>query len=296
MFDISLAQWSLYRTIFSGKLHPMDFPRFARETFGIDAVELVNRCFKDHYADDDVSYVPELRRRCDDLGVRCLLIMIDRQGDLGHDDDSQRTAAVENHYKWVEAAKALGCDSIRVNAGGPGAVGSRLSALSTGSVPTAESHPAIDGLRRLCEFADGFATNVLVENHGGLSSNGAWLADLIRRVDHPRCGTLPDFGNFCMDWDRRDDPSVWYDRYQGVAELMPYAKAVSAKSNEFDAGGNEIHTDYTRMMHIVLEAGYRGHVGIEYEGANEDEVAGIRATQALLERVRATMAGQSTER
>lgn len=306
MFNISLAQWSLYRTIFSGKLHPMDFPRFARDTFGIDAVELVSRCFKDHYADEDLSYIPELKQRCDDLGVTVLLMMIDRQGDLADPDEAARTTAVKNHYPFVEAAKALGCHSIRVNAGGPGAFpvprlseprvsgiqggAARRDAVPAGSTARRDAVPAIDGLCRLCEFADGYEINVLVENHGGLSSNGAWLADLIRRVDHPRCGTLPDFGNFCVDWNRRDDPTVWYDRYKGVAELMPFAKAVSAKSNEFNDTGDEIHTDYVRMLRIVLDAGYRGYVGIEYEGPNEDEVAGIKATQGLLERVRSTIA------
>lgn len=288
MFNISLAQWSLYRTIFSGKLHPMDFPRFSRETFGITAVEFVNRCFKDHYADDDLSYIPELKQRCDDAGVISLLMMIDRQGDLGHPDNSLRMQAVENHYKWVEAARSLGCHSIRVNAGGPSVV-----AMTDSREAIAEC--AVDGLRRLGEFAEDFGINVLVENHGGYSSDGSWLAEVMRRVDHQRVGTLPDFGNFCVDWTRREDPTMWYDRYQGVTELMPFAKAVSAKSNEFDADGNEVHTDYTRMMRIVLDAGYRGYVGIEYEGPNEDEVAGIKATQALLERVRSNIAFELTE-
>ena len=228
--------------------------------------------------------IPELKQRCDDLGVTSLLMMIDRQGDLADGDDAKRTAAVHNHYPFVEAAGTLGCHSIRVNAGGP-----TVAALTNGTQAT---HCAVDGLRRLCEFADDFAINILVENHGGLSSNGSWLADVIRRVDHPRIGTLPDFGNFCMDWDRRDDPSVWYDRYRGVAELMPFARAVSAKSNEFNDAGEESHTDYTRMMRIVLDAGYRGYIGIEYEGPNDDEVTGIKATQALLQRVSATMALQ----
>jgi len=282
MFSISLAQWSLYRTIFAGSLHPLDFPRFARDQFGITAVEYVNRCFKDHYADDDVSYIGELKQRCDDSGVQSLVMMVDRQGDLGHPETSERTAAVERHYKWVEAARTLGCHSIRVNAKSAG-------------TPVEQADYVVDGLRRLCEFADDFSINVLVENHGGLSSNGAWLADVMQRVDHPRVGTLPDFGNFCMDWDRRDDPAVWYDRYQGVEELMPYAKAVSAKSNVFDDDGREQDTDYLRMMRIVLRSGYRGYVGIEYEGPDEDEVAGIRATQKLLERVRDTMDGEPME-
>lgn len=277
LFKLSLAQWSLHRTIFDGKLHPLDFPKAAKEQFGISAVEYVNRCFKDHYADDDLSYVPELKKRCDDLGVKSLLIMIDRQGDLGDPDDAKRREAVENHYKFIEAIKTLGGHSIRVNA------------RSAGS--REEQHRlAVDGLSRLTEFGAKHQINVIVENHGGLSSNGQWLAGVIKAVNHPRCGTLPDFGNFCLDWDRKDDPAVWYDRYQGVAEMMPFAKAVSAKSNEFNDAGEEVRTDYHRMMKIIVEAGYHGHVGIEYEGDTLSEADGVRATRRLLEMVRQELA------
>jgi L-ribulose-5-phosphate 3-epimerase len=278
MPPLSLAQWSLHRMIFAGELHPLDFPAMSLRTFGIDAVEYVNRCLKDHYADDDLGWVPAVRSRCDDLGVRSLLIMIDRQGDLGDPDPVARRAAVERHYKWIEAARRLGCHSIRVNA------------RSAAHLPPAEQHAlVVDGLARLTEFAAPHEINVLVENHGGLSSNGAWLAGVMRavneRVPGSRCGTLPDFGNFCMDWDRREDPSTWYDRYLGVAEMMPWAKAVSAKSNDFNDRGEEVHTDFARMMRIVRDAGYSGHIGIEYEGASLEEVEGVRKTKALLERV-----------
>jgi len=264
VLKISLAQWSLHRTLFAGDLAPLDFPAFARRRFGLDAVEYVNVFFADEARDRE--YLADLRTRCDDAGVRSLLIMIDREGALGDPDTAARTKAIENHHKWVEAAKALGCHSIRVNAQSSG-------------TPDAQRGLAADGLRRLTEFAAPHEINVIVENHGGLSSNGAWLASVIRQVDHPRCGTLPDFGNF------QTAPGVWYDRYQGVAELMPFAKAVSAKSHDFDADGNETGTDYRRMMKIVLDAGYRGHVGIEYEGDRMDEVEGVEATKRLLERV-----------
>ena len=277
MFKISLAQWSLHRTIFAGELHPLDFPRAAREQFGLTAVEYVNRCFKDHYADDDLSYLPELLKRTDDLGVRNLLIMIDGQGHLGDPDDEARTTAVENHYKWVEAARFLGCHSIRVNAASHGS-------------PEEQKKLVVDGLSRLAEFGGRHEIDIIVENHGGLSSNGAWLADVIRTVNHPHCGTLPDFGNFCTDWNRKDEPDVWYDRYKGVAELMPFASAVSAKSHEFDEQGNEKRTDFRRMMKIVVDAGYRGYVGIEYEGDALPEADGVRKTKALLERVRDELA------
>jgi sugar phosphate isomerase/epimerase len=265
LFRISLAEWSLHRTLNSGGLDNLSFPTVARDEYGIDAVEYVNTFFKDRAT--DAEYLRTLKRRCNDNGVKSLLIMCDGEGALGDADDSKRKLAVENHHRWVEAAKSLGCHSIRVNAQSQGA-------------PDEQRRLAADGLSRLTEFAAQFGVNVIVENHGGLSSNGEWLASVIEAVGHPRCGTLPDFGNFQVEADQ------WYDRYKGVRELMPFAKAVSAKSHDFDAAGNERHTDYFRMLRIVLDSGYRGYVGIEYEGSELPEPEGIRRTKALLERVR----------
>ncbi len=269
LFDISLAQWSLHRALQQNKLDNLDFAKTAKEEFGIAAVEYVNSFFKDKA--NDKQYLTEMKSRCEDLGVKSLLIMIDGEGRLGDPDDRARTQAIENHYRWVNAAKFLGCHSIRVNAASSGSYDDQVKL-------------AADGLRRLSEFAGEHKINVIVENHGGLSSNGAWLAKTIKTVDRDNCGTLPDFGNF------RVGENEMYDRYKGVAELMPFAKAVSAKSHDFDSHGNETQTDYVRMMKIVLDAGYRGWVGIEYEGGKLDEYAGIRATKALLEKVRAELA------
>jgi L-ribulose-5-phosphate 3-epimerase len=265
LYRISLAEWSLHRTIFGGELDHLDFASTARNQFGIDAVEYVNQFFKDKATDS--GYLADMKRRADDEGVRSLLIMCDGEGRLGDPDQGARIQAVENHHKWIDAAVFLGCHSIRVNAASQGEADEQMRL-------------AADGLRRLSEYGGANDINVLVENHGGLSSNGQWLSGVMKLVDHPRCGTLPDFGNF------RIRGEEWYDRYQGVAELMPYAKAVSAKSNEFDEDGYEIHTDYLRMMRIVLDAGYRGYVGIEYEGSELSEPEGIVATRVLLERVR----------
>ncbi|RMG33115.1 MAG: sugar phosphate isomerase/epimerase [Planctomycetota bacterium] len=265
LFRISLAEWSLHRAIFGKKLDHLDFAKVARREFGLDAVEYVNQFFYDKAKDR--KYIAEMKKRADGEGVRSLLIMVDREGRIGEPDKKKRREAVERHFKWVEAARELGCHSVRVNA------------ASAGTYEEQQEYAA-DGLRQLTEFAAQFDLNVLVENHGGLSSNGKWLAETIRKVNHPRCGTLPDFGNFRI----RDNE--WYDRYQGVKELMPYAKAVSAKSHDFDEKGNEIHTDYFRMMKIVLDAGYHGYVGIEYEGRKLSEMQGIAATKALLLRVR----------
>ena len=263
-FNISLAEWSLHRMLNSGQLDHLDFCRVAKKDLGIDAVEYVNQFFFDKA--EDISYLKEMKNRADDLGVRSLLIMCDNEGDLGDPDPIERSRAVENHYKWAEAAKFLNCHSIRVNA------------RSTGSYDE-QIHLAADGLRKLTEYGDSIGINTIVENHGGLSSHGKWLASVMKEVDHARCGTLPDFGNFRIDEDE------WYDRYKGVQELMPFAKAVSAKSHDFDSSGNEIHTDFFRMMEIVLKAGYDGYVGIEYEGNKLDEMEGIKATRDLLQKI-----------
>jgi len=257
----------------------MDFYDITKNKFGLSAVEYVNTFFFDKAKDK--IYLNEMKMRADDLGIESLLIMCDNEGSLGDPDPIARTKAVENHYKWADAAKFLGCHSIRVNA----YLTESLHGTSTGNYNTTGSYEnqinlAADGLRRLTEFGDTIGINTIVENHGGLSSNGQWLAAVMEKVDHPRVGTLPDFGNF------RIQDEEWYDRYKGVEELMPYAKAVSAKSHDFDSQGNEINTDYYKMMNIVLNAGYSGYVGIEYEGSKLDEMAGIQATKDLLEKVK----------
>jgi L-ribulose-5-phosphate 3-epimerase len=262
LFKISLAQWSLHNALFGGKLDNKDFAKTAREEFKIGAIEYVNQFFKDKA--NDKAYLAELKTRQQDNKVRALLIMIDGEGALGDADEAKRIKAVENHYKWVDAAKELGCHSIRVNA------------QSIDKYEEAKKL-ASDGLRRLSEFAAQRKINVIVENHGGLSSNGKWLSETIAAVGLDNCGTLPDFGNFTE-----------YDRYQGVADLMPKAKAVSAKSYDFDAEGNETKIDYAKMMKIVVDAGYDGFVGIEYEG-KADEYEGIRATKKLLMKIRKQM-------
>ncbi len=272
-FKISLAEWSLHRAIREeNKMTNLDFPQVAREDFGIDAIEYVSQLFADKA--EDKAYLADLKRRADDHGVKSLLIMVDREGNLGDPDDAKRSQTVDNHRKWVDAAHYLGCHSIRVNAG------------SSGSFDE-QQRLAADGLRRLSQYAATAGLNVLVENHGGLSSHGEWLVGVMRAVDMDNCGTLPDFGNFYIK--RGPEPEV-YDRYQGVDELMPFAKAVSAKTYDFDESGNETTIDYPRMMGIVLKHGYNGFVGIEYEGRNLSEHEGIRRSKALLERVAADVA------
>lgn len=280
-FDISLAEWSLNKAIFSGKLDNLDFPGKAK-SFGIAAVEYVNqlfitktKTFKEN--GKDPAYLKELLQRSRDNGVRNHLIMCDLEGDMGDPDKNVRQEAVENHFKWVDAAKYLGCTTIRVNASGKGSR-DELAKNATGS------------LARLCEFAAKANINVVLENHGGYSSDAQWLVGVVKAVGMPNCGTLPDFGNFCM---KHADPKDYYspcveeyDRYKGVEEMMPLAKGVSAKSMDFDAAGHETTLDYPRLFNIIGKSGFEGIVGIEYSGNVLDEDEGIRATLKLLKKMR----------
>jgi sugar phosphate isomerase/epimerase len=293
LFKISLAEWSLNRSLFGksreltddewsrllandpssllqGNVKHLDFAKIARRNFGLDAVEYVNTFFFDKAT--DTHFLKEMKTVANGEGVKSLLIMCDREGALGDPNEADRILAVENHHKWVDAAKYLGCHSIRVNAQSDGEYDEQMKL-------------AADGLSRLTEYGAKNDINVIVENHGGLSSNGKWLSGVIDMVDNPRCGTLPDFGNFYLGtWENKGND--WYDRYLGVEELMPYAKAVSAKSHSFNADGTEEKTDFKKMMKIVLDAGYRGYVGIEYEGSELSEMDGIMATKKLLENIR----------
>jgi sugar phosphate isomerase/epimerase len=273
-FKISLAEWSLHRSILREKtLDHLDFAAKAR-SFGIGAVEYVNRMFFDKA--NDKKYLRQMAMRARDADVKSLLIMVDGEGNLGDTDPAKRRQAVENHYKWVDAAEFLKCHSIRVNAAGQG---------TREEVGDAAS----DGLAALADYASQASLNVIVENHGGYSSDGAWLANVLKNVDRENCGSLPDFGNFCItrgtDADGKPNCAEEYDRYKGVAELMPFAKAVSAKSYDFDASGKETLIDYHRMLKIVTAAGYDGYVGIEYEGGRLSEEEGIRHTLRLLEQI-----------
>ncbi len=258
-FTISLAQWSFHKALFAREMDHLDLARVARRDYGLEAIEYVNVFFKDRAT--DASYLAEMNSRAKGEGVYQHLIMIDGQGNLGDPDATKRTQAIDNHRKWLDAASSLGCATIRVNAQSSG-------------TPEEQERLAADGLRRLVEIAAPMNLNVIVENHGGLSSHGDWMARVMKRVDHPRCGTLPDFGNFYE-----------YDRYKAVEEMMPFAKAVSAKAHDFDAAGNETGTDYKRMLQIVLRARFHSWIGIEYEGSRLSEPEGVRATVRLLQRM-----------
>jgi sugar phosphate isomerase/epimerase len=267
-FKISLAEWSFHKALFGNKMSHLDFPVRAKKEFGISGVEHVNQFFKDKAKDK--AYLTELKQRCDDNGVRSVLIMCDGEGEMGDLDTKKRLQAVENHYKWIEAAQFLGCHSIRVNAAGEGS-------------PDAVAKAAADSLSKLATFGKDYNINVIVENHGGISSNGKWLSGIMKSVNMPEVGTLPDFGNFCIKGSPEHCEEA-YDRYQGVTELMPFAKGVSAKTYNFNPDGEATEIDYNKMLSIVKAAGYKGYVGVEYEGEQLSEEDGIRKTIALIQK------------
>ncbi len=258
-FKISLAEWSLHRALMKGTISNLDFPRITKMEYGLDAVEYVSTFFKGK--SEDTEYLTALKDSCSKYGVKSLLIMVDGEGNLADTALATRNKAVENHYKWVKAAKFLGCHSIRVNAAGRGTMGETQAA-------------AIDGLSKLSDYAAEYGINIIVENHGGNSSIGKWLSEIMKVVNKPNCGTLPDLGNFYE-----------YDRYKGTAEMMPYAKGVSGKTYDFDENGNETKVDYEKMMKIISDSQFRGYIDVEYEGNKLSEDEGIKATIALLNRV-----------
>ncbi len=277
-FKLSLAQWSVHRMIWEGELDPYAFASKAAE-WGFSGLEYVSQLYDkelkaaNYSAEAMAAFVDRSNQEAEKYGLENVLIMIDGQGDLATSDAAERKKAVENHYKWVDAAKAMGCHAIRVN-------------LAGSTEPDTWVPNSVDGLTQLATYAKDKGINILVENHGGLSSNAAMLARVMSEVNMDNCGTLPDFGNFCI---RRNDPADYssgcaemYDIYQGVKELMPFAKAVSAKSHNFDASGNETEIDYTKMLQIVKDAGYKGFIGVEYEGNEMGEKEGIMATKALM--------------
>lgn len=290
-FEISLAEFSLAGSLFSGKLKNMDFPAKAKNDFGINAVEYVSMFWADKAKDQ--AYLSELKQRTSDLGVTNVLIMVDNEGDLGASDATKRLKAVDNHYKWIEAAKFLGCHSIRVNMTGDG-------------TPEELMKAGVDGYGKLVEFGEKAGMGVIIENHINVSTNPDWLVSLLKQIKNPYAGVLPDFGNFTeretpktMTMEGFRDAKVLneFDKYEGVKKLMPYAKGVSAKTHLFDANGNCTDVDFNKMMPIVkagLPKSFKGFIGIEYEGgfmkmmgAKEnylDEDAGIKATKALLEK------------
>jgi L-ribulose-5-phosphate 3-epimerase len=270
VLQISLAQWSLHRSFNDGTFDPVDFATIASEKYDIHAVEYVNNFYRDRVADD--TFWNQMKSRSLDAGVQNMVLMVDDEGDLGAADQKERLQSVENHYKWVHAANLLGCRTMRVNAFGD---------------PDREIYRAsiMDAMARLADYAAQSDLNIVIENHGLFSSDAELIAGIIKEVNRPNFGSLPDFGNWCLSakWGTtQGECDQVYDRYKGVAELLPYAKAVSAKSYNFNEQGEDTKIDYYKMMKMVKESDYNGYIGIEYEGEEKSEHEGILLTKDLM--------------
>lgn len=272
---LSLAQWSLHRALEKREIKAVDFAKIAKNEYGISAVEYVNQFYVGRATDE--KFWGGLKMRAEDEGVKSLLIMVDNEGDLGNPTDSERKTAVENHHKWIDAAKILECHSIRVNAFGKGTKREIHSAL-------------VDGLGSLAEYGKKQNINVLVENHGLHTSDGKFIVSVLQQVNNPFLGTLPDFGNWCLtaEWGSTEESKNCekiYPHEVGVVDFLPFAKGVSAKSYNFDIQGNETYLDYPKLLKLVKDSGFDAYIGIEYEGQNLSEPDGIRATKTLIEKV-----------
>ena len=269
-FKLSLAQWSLHRALNAKELDNLEFPAKAKE-LGFEGVEWVAHFFTDKVTDK--AYLQQMKDATDAVGVKNLLIMVDGKGDLASEDQAERDEAIKTHQDWVDAAKFLGCHSIRVN-------------LFGSKDPVKWQIAAVDGLGRLAKYGATQGINIIVENHGGLSSDSEKLVAVMKKINMPNSGTLPDFGNFCVE---RKGGDNWkgecineYDKYLGTKQMMPYAKAVSAKSYDFDENGQETKIDFARMLKIIRAFKYDGFIGVEYEGDVLSEEDGIKATRDLL--------------
>lgn len=276
---ISLAEWSFHRALEAGELDHLDFPALAKNKFDIGVVEYVNGFFGGKKMDfkdagKNSAYLNELLKRSRDAGVINHLIMVDDEGPLSSTDEKERLKAVDDHKKWIEAAKTLGCKTVRVNLHGEGDTDTRKTV-------------SIDSLSRLGEYAKPLSINVVVENHGSVTSNGAWMADVMKKVAMKNVGTLPDFGNFCISdpWGTiQNGCKDMYDPAKGLTELLPFAKGVSAKTYDFDDNGGQILLNYKQLVGIVKDSGFTGYIGIEYEGNKQSETDGVLMSKALLQK------------
>jgi len=291
-FKIAISQFSLASDFWTGKLKALDFPAKVKKDFDITGLDYCSMFFADKAKDS--AFLNDLKQRSADAGTYNLRIMVDGEGVLGDLDETKRLKAVDNHYKWIDAAAMLGCPMIRVNVEGDG---------NTDDVAKA----AADSLGRLIEYGKKDKVDVIVENHVGISCNGGWLAGVMKQVNSKHCGTLADFGNFCINRTKPEEQTIAaymktkcleeYDRYKGIQELMPFAKGVHAKTHLFDANGNDTETDFVKMFSIIKRSGFKGWVSLEYEGGlfkmynpaapnlgNDD---GVKATKALVEKAAA---------
>jgi L-ribulose-5-phosphate 3-epimerase len=244
---ISLAQWALNQEIRAGELTNLDFPRIAREEFGIGAIEFVNTLF----AVPTYGYLRKLKQNAVDHGVKMLVMMVDDEGDPVAPSRKERDQFVINHRKWVDIAQFLGCHSVRTNC-----IGRSTSSKSEALKWAAESYT------RLLEYALSAKVSVVIENHGGLSDDPDWMVDLIKEVGNPH------FGSY-IDW-RWRDPAVW-DNYAYTKKLLPYAKGISYKKQP-------TVEHLGKLVQLSRDSGYQGYYGIEEKGFDN-----IKLSKTLLE-------------
>lgn len=279
VYKLSLAQWSFNKSFKSGDVSPYEFAKMASE-LGFEGLEYVSQLYTDVMESEDKpvaiqAFVDKNNALAAQYKIKNVLIMVDDEGDLSTSDENSRLKAIENHKLWIQAAHKMGCSAIRLNLHGEDDV-------------TLWTTNSITSLRTLSEFAKLLNVNIIVENHGGNSSNASLLMNVINQVKFDNCGTLPDFGNFCLskDWGSLKDNKCNnpYDPYLGVSEMMPKAFGVSAKAYDFDTDGNETILDYQKLLSIVKKSGYKGFIGVEYEGDHLSEEEGIIATRKLIEK------------
>ena len=257
-FQIGIQEYTFHRWIKSGKLTHLDYPGLVKRELGITHIEYWNRPFNGKHTDK--AFVGELVKCTTGEGMKNVLILVDAKNQLDAKDAAQRDRAVDEHKGWIDCAAQLGCDAIRVNCRSGGDKQENLKNAGL-------------GLGALCDYAKDTPVKVVIEPHGGHSQDPDWLLAAMKEIDRPNAGLLPDFNNFGK-----------YDRYDGVTKSLPFAPAVCAKALKFDEQGNEVNTDYFRMLKIVYESDYSGVISIEFEGHGIDPVEGSRQTKTLIER------------
>jgi L-ribulose-5-phosphate 3-epimerase len=281
--EISLAAWSLVRSFRNGKWKLVDLPRICRENLGIGALEFVNQFFENPV----LQYLQTVKRAGKQYEVKFVRIMVDGEGEMAAVEKKDRLASARAHRKWVDIAYELGCADIRCN--------------MRGGTPDWKNDKdlvkrAAEAFNDLLEYARPANIDILIENHGGASSDPDTLVAVMKAVNNPHFGTLPDYGNV----------NLGDDRYEVMRKILPYAKGVSVKA-AWTADGNNVFGDLEKLIKITQESGFHGFWGIESsynllrgqprpgerpaapppappEQVWADELKGVQMTKAVLER------------
>jgi len=306
-YKLSLAQFSLARYISQSGYDVYSFAETAHE-LGFQGLEYLSVAYKGGFFQPNSNFgladakkvAKESLKRSNDFGLKNLLIMVDGEGNLANIDRKYNDNSVENHKKWIDCASEMGCHSIRVNLDSDGSLDDW-------------TNNSVESLNKLCEYAKSFGLNIIIENHTTYSGSGGesfaanpeYIINVIKKVDFENIGALPDFGNWCQSFKKRDrselisrfrdnnekddEPKVkitssyfstcnkMYDIYEGVSKLLPYAKAVSAKVNSFDENGEDLDIDYTKMLKVIKDSNYSGYIGVEQQASFEDNIDPIQA-------------------